>query len=77
MIVVQGMCLAVVGVIIGVSCAFCLTRFISSFLFSIQSWDPVAFIAAPVVLSAFALLAVWFPARRASRVNPVSACAIE
>ena len=73
MIVVQGMCLAIVGVIIGVSFAFGLTRFISSFLFSIKPWDPVAFIAAPIVLSAFALLAVWFPARRASRVNPVNA----
>ena len=74
MIVVQGMCLAIVGVIIGVSFAFCLTRFISSFLFSINPWDPVAFIAAPIVLKrAFALLAGWFPARRASRVNPVNA----
>ncbi len=73
MIVVQGMCLAIVGVIIGVSFAFWLTRFISSFLFGIKPWDPVAFIAAPIVLSAFALLAVWLPARRASRVNPVNA----
>jgi ABC-type antimicrobial peptide transport system permease subunit len=62
-----------VGVIIGVSLAFGLTRFISSFLFSIKPWDPVAFIAVPIVLSAVALLAVWFPARRASRVNPVNA----
>lgn len=73
MIVVQGMCLAIVGVIIGVSFAFSLTRFISSFLFSIKPWDPVAFIAVPIVLGAVALLAVWFPARRASRVHPVDA----
>lgn len=73
MIVVQGMGLAVVGIIIGISFAFGLTRFISSFLFHIKPWDPVAFLAAPIVLSAFAVLAVWFPARRASRVNPVSA----
>jgi predicted lysophospholipase L1 biosynthesis ABC-type transport system permease subunit len=73
MIVVQGMWLAIVGVIIGICLAFTLTRFISSFLFSIKPWDPVAFIAVPVVLSAVALLAVWFPARRASRVNPVNA----
>jgi ABC-type antimicrobial peptide transport system permease subunit len=73
MIVVQGMRLAIVGVIIGVSFAFSLTRFISSFLFSIKPWDPVSFIAVPIVLSAVALLALWFPARRASRVNPVNA----
>lgn len=73
MIVVQGMGLAIVGVIIGVSLAFSLTRFISSFLFGIKPWDPVTFIAVPVVLSAVALLAVWFPARRASRVDPVNA----
>src|SRR5215475_9986424 len=73
MIVLQGMRLAIVGVIIGVCLAFSLTRFISSFLFGIKPWDPVAFIAVPIVLSAVALLAVWFPARRASRVNPVNA----
>ena len=73
MIVLQGMRLAIVGVIIGVSFAFSLTRFISSFLFSIKPWDPVSFIAVPIVLSAVALLAVWFPARRASRVDPVDA----
>src|SRR5262249_5124137 len=72
-IVVQGMCLAIVGVIIGVSFAFSLTRFISSFLFGVKPWDPVAFTAVPIVLSAVALLAVWVPARRASRVNPVNA----
>jgi len=73
MIVLQGMGLAIVGVIIGVSLAFSLTRFISSFLFGIKPWDPVAFIVVPIALSAVALLAVWFPARRASRVNPVNA----
>ena len=73
MIVLQGMRLAIVGVIIGVSFAFSLTRFISSFLFSIKPWDPVSFMAVPIVLSAVALLAVWFPARRASRVDPVDA----
>ena len=47
--------------------------FITSFLFGIKPWDPMAFIAVPIVLSAVALLAVWFPARRASRVDPVNA----
>ena len=35
--------------------------------------DPVAFTAAPIVLAIAAVVATWFPARRATRVNPLSA----
>lgn len=77
MIVVQGMRLSVVGVIVGVSFAFNLTSFIGRFLFSVKPWDPVVFVTVPVALSAIALLAVWLPARRASRVNPIDALRYE
>ena len=77
MVVGQGMRLALVGVVIGIAAAFALARFISSFLFGVQQWDPLVFIATPVVLTAVALLATWIPARRASLVDPIDALRYE
>ena len=62
---------------IGVASAFGLTRFIASFLFGVQAWDPVVFISIPILLTVVALCAVWFPAGRASRVDPISALRYE
>ncbi|HET7564093.1 MAG TPA: ABC transporter permease [Gemmatimonadaceae bacterium] len=73
MVVMQGMRLALVGVVIGVAAAFGLTRFIASFLFGVAAWDPLVFVSVPLLLTAVALIAVWWPARRASRVDPLNA----
>ncbi|MGA3185743.1 MAG: ABC transporter permease [Bryobacteraceae bacterium] len=77
MVVNQGMLLAIVGAIIGLGSAFALTRFIESFLFRVKGHDPLVFIAVPLVLSAIAFLAVWFPALRAARIEPVEALRYE
>ncbi len=77
LVVWQGMRLAIVGVVVGVAAAFGLTRFLASFLYGVKSWDPLAFVAVPVILSAVALVAVWFPASRASRLDPQQALRIE
>ena len=73
MVIYQGMRVALFGVIIGCTAAFCLTNLIASFLFGVKSHDPVVFVLAPVLLSAVAFFAVWQPARRASRIDPVEA----
>lgn len=73
MVVWQGMRLALIGVIIGIAAAFGLTRFISSLRFGVKAWDPLVFATVPVLLSAAALFAVWLPARRAARTDPVDA----
>ena len=73
MVVVQGMRLAIVGVVIGLAAAFGLTRFIASFLYGVKPLDPLVFAGIPLLLTAVALLAVWIPAGRASRVDPVIA----
>jgi putative ABC transport system permease protein len=73
MVVAQGMRLALVGVVVGVGASFALARLIRTFLFGVKAWDPVVFVSAPLLLTAVALVAVWWPARRASRVDPLSA----
>jgi predicted permease len=73
MVMVQGMRLALVGVVIGIAAAYGLSRFIASFLFGVKALDPIVFAGIPLLLTAVALLAVWLPARRASRVDPVIA----
>jgi ABC-type antimicrobial peptide transport system permease subunit len=73
MVVAQGMSLAMAGVGVGVACAFALTRFLEKFLFGIQALDPLVFLTAPILLSGIALVAVWLPARRASRIDPILA----
>jgi putative ABC transport system permease protein len=73
LVVWHGMKLAIVGVVLGLVAALGLTRFLASFLFNVSPWDPVAFLAAPLILALVALIAVWLPATRASQVEPIQA----
>jgi putative ABC transport system permease protein len=77
LVVWQGMRLAMVGVVAGIGAAFGLTRLIASFLFGVRPWDPVVFVAAPLILAGVALCAVWLPATRASRLDPMQALRME
>lgn len=70
MVVWQGMRLVIPGAALGLLAAWSGARVMESLLFGVQARDLVVFIAVPVVLSAVALLAVWLPAKRASRVDP-------
>jgi macrolide transport system ATP-binding/permease protein len=65
--------LAAVGLGIGLAAAYGLTHFVASFLFGIKPHDPVALAASVLVLAAAAILAGYAPARRASRVDPMTA----
>src|SRR5262249_8937929 len=77
MLVVQGMRLALIGVAVGVGAAFGLARLIASFLFGVNAWDPLVFVAIPTLLILVALVAVWRPAARAGRVDPMTALRAE
>ncbi len=77
LVVWNGMKLALIGVMLGIGAAFGLTRLMASFLFGVKTSDPTAFIAVPVVLTVVALIAVWLPAIRASRVEPMRALRVE
>ena len=48
-------------------------RLLGGLLFEVDTLDPLTFVGVPLVLAAAALLAAWLPARRASRVHPVTA----
>jgi ABC-type antimicrobial peptide transport system permease subunit len=73
MIMRQGLTFALVGIAVGIGGAFILAKQIASFLFGVTSWDPLVFGVIPVVLLATAVLAAWWPARRATQVDPATA----
>jgi predicted permease len=77
MVIRQGMALALMGIVIGIGGAFWLTRFLTSFLFGVKTLDPIAFVATSLMLGAVALLSIWIPARRATRVDPMTALRLE
>ena len=73
MVMREGAWLAMVGVAIGLVAAYALSTFMASVLFGIKALDPLVFASVPIALIAVALFAVWLPARRASRVDPITA----
>jgi ABC-type antimicrobial peptide transport system permease subunit len=77
MIVVQGMSLAAIGVVVGIASAFGLTRFMATLLFGVQARDPMVFVGIPLALAVVALVAVWLPAQRVTRVDPLTALRYE
>jgi len=76
-ILVQGMTLALLGIALGTAAAFAVTRLLASFLFGISPRDATVFVWVAALLTSIAFAAVWFPARRASRVDPMSALRVE
>lgn len=68
----QGITFVVIGLAVGMGGAFALAKQIASFLFGVTAWDPIVFGTTPVVLLATAILAIWWPANRATKVDPAT-----
>ena len=77
MVILQGMALALIGAAVGIGASLWLARFMTGFLFQTGERDVLIFSITPVVLLVVALVAVWIPALRASRVDPVKALRAE
>jgi ABC-type antimicrobial peptide transport system permease subunit len=77
MVLGNGAKLAVIGIIIGAIGGFFLTQTIKSILFGVSPSDPLTFAGISVILSCVALLASYIPARRAMKVDPITALRYE
>lgn len=77
LVVRQGLVLACAGVAAGTVAAASLTRTIQSILFGVSPTEPAVFAAAAVILLAVAAAACYWPARRATRVDPANALRVE
>jgi predicted permease len=77
MILREGFLMVGAGVVLGFLLALGTGKIVSAILFQVSSTDPFAFTIAPVVLMTAALLATWLPARRATKISPMSALRTE
>jgi putative ABC transport system permease protein len=73
----QGLTLTIVGVVLGLAAAFALTRLLSGLLFGVGTFDATTFATISLLLIVVSLLACYLPARRAMRIDPLSALRYE
>ena len=77
MFVRHGLLLTAIGIACGLAAALAVMRFISSLLYGVSAFDPLTYISVTAVLLAIALLASYWPSRRAASVDPSVALRIE
>ena len=73
LVINKGLKLALTGVVIGLAGGLALTRLVSSLLYDVTPTDPLTFVSVVMLLVIVALLACWIPARRAAKVDPMTA----
>ncbi|HWA26976.1 MAG TPA: ABC transporter permease [Lacunisphaera sp.] len=76
-VVRRGLVLAATGAGVGLLLAFAVSRLLTNFLYGVSPFDPVTFTGVPLLLAAIAILACWLPARRATKVDPMTALRAE
>jgi len=69
----QGLSLTAIGLGLGLALSFSLSHFVAAFLYQVGANDPLTIAGVVLLLGAMSLVACYFPARRATRVDPVAA----
>ena len=77
LVIRKGMLLALIGIAGGLAASLVLTRVMQSMLFEVSASDPATFLGVAVLLALVALLACYLPARRATKVDPITALRYE
>jgi predicted permease len=77
LVIREGIVLAGLGVVIGLAASLALTRIIQSLLFDTTATDALTLLTIPVLLLGVAILACYFPARRAARIDPMASLRCE
>jgi ABC-type antimicrobial peptide transport system permease subunit len=73
LVIREGMRLCLIGAVVGVVLASLVMQLAASVLFGVRSNDLATCAGATFILMALALVAIWLPARRASRIDPIEA----
>jgi predicted permease len=73
MVLAHGLRITAIGIAAGLLLSGATVRLLRGFLYGLSPFDPVAFAAASLAWIAIAMVASWYPARRATRVDPVTA----
>ncbi len=77
LVVGQGMAMTSIGIGVGLIASVALTRLMSNWLFDVSATDPLTFTLVALLLACVALLACYIPARRATKVDPMTALRCE
>jgi ABC-type antimicrobial peptide transport system permease subunit len=73
----QGMILALIGAVVGLTIGFGGTRLLKTLLYGVNATDPLTFAMVTLLLGSITFFACWLPALRATRVDPMRALRAE
>jgi putative ABC transport system permease protein len=73
LVMMQGVRWTSLGLVLGLTCAYGLKRFMGSILTGVVATNALTFASVALLLAVVALAACWIPARRATRVDPMPA----
>jgi ABC-type antimicrobial peptide transport system permease subunit len=77
MVLRESVLIVLAGLVVGLPAAFGLSRLVESMLYHVETHDKWSFLAAALLMLAIGAAAAWLPARRASRVDPMTALRCE